>query len=198
MLADTRRDLECLNNLHPEVAVLRDDLLGYLFSRIPASEMAWHGLLHLGVTYPDEVVKRKFQLLQEKFVKIDWQCTPDHFLNDYKKIRGAINDLVCAGATMKGINFDAVAADSDLGKGWFMYTDLARAVSPTSAEAERVFSTLSRLRSKFRRHLYVHLSACVRVSQAKTLGCGIDGEDIIDEILKDWSLVKHRRRRPIG
>lgn len=99
---------------------------------------------------------------------------------------------------MKGINIDAVASDSDLGRGWFMYTDLARAVSPTSTEAERVFSTLSRLRSKFRRNLHLHLSACVRVSQAKTLGCGIDGEDIIDEILKDWSLVKLRRRRPIG
>ena len=49
MLSDTRRDLESLDDLLPEVAVLRDYLIGYLSSGIPASEMAWFGLLHLKV-----------------------------------------------------------------------------------------------------------------------------------------------------
>ena len=117
---------------------------------------------------------------------------------DYKKIRGAINVLLSSGATADSIHLDVIAAEVDVSNAWKMYRDLAIAVSPTSADAERVFSTLSRLRSKFRGKLHVQLSACVRVSQSKTLGAGSVGDEVNDEILKDWSSVKQHRERPLG
>ena len=60
MLADTRRELESMSGLASEVSALRDDLTVYFGSRVPNSETAWLGLLHVGVTYPYVVAKKKF------------------------------------------------------------------------------------------------------------------------------------------
>ena len=117
-LADTRRELESMSGLAPEVAALRDDLTVYLGSRVPISETAWLGLLHVGVTYPDVVANKKFEVFQNKFAHLDWQSTPDDFLLDYKKIRGAIDDLLSSGATADSINLDVIAAEVDVSNAW--------------------------------------------------------------------------------
>ena len=93
---------------------------------------------------------------------------------------------------------DIITGDLEMGRSWDLYRDLTRCVSPTSAEAERTFSYLSRLRSKFRRKLHVHLEACLRISQAKTLGSGFEYNSFIDEVLTVWDEAKVRRNRPLG
>ena len=89
---------------------------------------------------------------------------------------------------MKDINIDAVAEDSDLGKGWVMYIELSPAVSTASVQAERVLSNLSRILSKLRWHLHCTSRPVFEFLMGKTLGCEIADENIIDEILKtgDW------------
>ena len=108
----------------------------------------------------------KVRVLQERQSQIDWQCTPNDFLSDYKKFRMKIRALLdnSANPNLKGINIDSVAADLDMSRAWFMYRCLTRVLSPTSAEAVLAFSWVSRIRTKSRRRLHIHLSACVRVA----------------------------------
>ena len=171
LLQQTCEELTNIAGLSDAVALLRTDLVRNLRTRITQQESAWLGFLKLGVEYPDQVVTTKFGLLQERLSQIDWQCTPNDFLSDYKKFRQSIRTLLDNGTdpNLKGI-IDALAADLDMGRAWFMYRCLTRVLSPTSAEDGRTFSCLSRLRTKFRRRLHIHLSACVRVSQANVLG----------------------------
>ena len=198
LLEETVDDLKTLVNLSPEISALRNDLVSYLSQRIPVQETTWLGFLRMGSEYPDQVVTRKFGLLQERLSHIDWKCTGDDFLQDYKTVRRAIASLVKNGAILQNLHIDMITADLDLGRAWFIYRAVARCISPTSAEAERTFSCLSRLRSKFRRNLHVHLEACVRVSQAKTLGVGFDDDDFIDEVVALWDTCKTRKLRPTG
>lgn len=66
---------------------------------------------------------------------------------DYKKSRLSVRTLLEGGVEPKLMNIDSIAADLDMGRAWFIYRSLTRVISPTSAEAERVFSCLSRPRT---------------------------------------------------
>ena len=198
LLNQSKEELTAIGGLTKEVAGLRDDLIYYLSKRIPVEETSWLGFLKLGAAYPDDVVIFKFGLLQARLAHLDWQCTPQEFLEDYKKARRTVRELIENGSNARDLNMDAIAADLDMGRAWDMYRAVTRCISPTSAEAERTFSCLSRLRSKSRRNLHVHLEAYVRVSQAKTLGAGIEGDAFIDEVVVSWDRAKPRRNRPMG
>ena len=117
---------------------------------------------------------------------------------DYEKFRLSVSTLLEDGADPKLMNIDSIAADLDLGRAWFIYRSLTRVISPTSAEAERIFSYLSSLRSKFRRQLHSHLGACVRASHSKTLGKGCADVDLIAELVIHWDSLKNRKQRALG
>ena len=183
LLNETKAKLTEMTALSDELASLRDDLLGCLGNRIPVQESTWLGFLKLGVAYPDAVVLQKFSLLQKRLQHLKWEGNPEDFLKDYKRVRLALQDMMSWGADARDIDLDMVTAELDLGPIWYQYRSITHCISPTSAEAERVFSCLSRLRSKFRRSLHTHLEACVRVSQAKTLGSGFEDDAFVDDVV---------------
>ena len=82
LLEETVDDLKTLVNLSPEISALRNDLVSYLSQRIPVQETTWLGFLRMSSEYPDQVVTRKFGLLQERLSHIDWNCTGDDFMQD--------------------------------------------------------------------------------------------------------------------
>ena len=55
----------------------------------------------------------------------------------------------------QGLDIDIITVYLDFGRAWYT-------ISSSSAEAERTFSCLSRLRFKFRGNLHIHREACVR------------------------------------
>ena len=100
--------------------------------------------------------------------------------------------------TARDLDIDMITANLDLGRAWYTYQALAPSICPISSEAERTFSCLSRLRSKLCRNLHIHLKACVRESQAKTLGAGFANKEFFDEKIFMWDGAKIMRQRPLG
>ena len=109
----------------------------------------------LGANFPNAVVFQKFRLMQESLGGLEWDCTPEEFLTEYKKLRRSVQQLLNNGANARELNVDAIAVDLDWGKASNVYWLITRAVSPTSVEAERTLSCLSRLRTKFRRNICI-------------------------------------------
>ncbi|KAF4649659.1 hypothetical protein FOL47_001852 [Perkinsus chesapeaki] len=187
------RDLKALDNLPGEVSKLRDDLCATLASRIPSNEFSWLGLLHLNVEFPKELVMAKIAALKAKIPHVTAGIDETTFYRDYAEIRGQYVDLVAAGADPKTINIAELSEAKS--ESWLLYFGLSRAVSPTSVEAERAFSTLTRLRTCFRRRLHCHLPALVRIAYRK----GTDLDDhLLDSILLGWDGRVRRRNRSAG
>ena len=87
-------------------------------------------------------------------------------------MRAKYEQMIEAGAEAHLLTFDTVAPWDELSYSLKFYRSVSVTVAPTSVDAERAFSTLSRLKSKFRKGLSVHLPDLVRISQSKTLESG--------------------------
>ena len=147
---------------------------------IPCDESAWLSFTKLAANFKEAVVIQKFRLLQQSLGGLEWGCTQE-FLTYYKKLSRSVQQLLNKGANARELNVDAIAVDLNLGRAWHVYRSITRAVSPTSIAGERTLSCLSRLRTKFRRNLRLHLPECVRASQSKTVRAGHIDDAFIDE-----------------
>ena len=55
---------------------------------------------------------------------VNWKCTPQDFLVDYKKSRCALKELLENGADAKELSMDIITADHEMGRSWDVYRDL--------------------------------------------------------------------------
>ena len=109
--------------------------------------------MHLHVDYPDEVVKAKFldvcrrvEGLGDTHKNVE---AAGAFAIGHRKLRQAYIGLKADGAG--DTDMHEFVTSMKLSSHFWFYYNIVRVVVPTSVEAERGFSILSRLRSRFRR-----------------------------------------------
>ncbi|KAF4653155.1 hypothetical protein FOL47_010667, partial [Perkinsus chesapeaki] len=194
LLESTTIQLKNIQNLSADLSSLRDALVDHLMERFPINEASWMSLLDMSHEYPDGVVKAKFNQILGKLKLEDPELKAVDFARDYQLVRNEYFRLKAAGAVIPDIHN---IKPPGLSVSWAFYDNICRVVSPTSADAERVFSALSRHRSRFRRRLHIHLPALVRISMSKTIGASSQPSDeaFIREVLRTWDGSKQRRRR---
>ena len=118
------------------------------------------------------------------------------FASHRARLRKEYLELKEYGAT--NIDVYSLAESLNLGEEFKFYMNLVGIAVPTSAEAERGFSTLTRLRIKLRRRLIKHhphlmsLSVSSRLLVSKI--AGYSNDDYVREIVKVWG-EKPRRKR---
>lgn len=112
----------------------------------------------------------------------------------YQEVQGEYSDLIKAGADPKSIDLGLLSRNR--GPSWEFYYALSCTLSPSSADAERAFSSLSRLRSRFRRRLHNHIPSLTRISFSKHTH--VLDDELLDEIILAWDRTVHRRNRRSG
>ena len=201
-LVATRAELCSLDPLHQEVASLRDDIVHRISDRFPAEEAIWMSLLNFSQgEYPSGVVKQKFRNVAAKLKHLvenfNNDLSADRFLADYLKVKASHELMIESGAEKS--NISVLSRDQSAGPEWMFYMGVVDAIPPTSADAERAFSVLTRLKTMFRKRLYKHLPALMRISQSHHMGTGSSFEDkFIYDVLLTWDGLKARRYRQTG
>ena len=87
------------------------------------------------------------------------------------------------GAT--NVDIVQLATRLEVGQKFWFYCNCVRGICQISVDAEREFSIVSRLRTCFRKSLFVHLPALVRICQSRTLGVPTNTTLLDDNFLRD-------------
>ena len=167
-----------------------------IIQRFPVTETLWLSVISLSNSYPDEVVKKKFQNFAQRLsYKLPVECnnentSANNFLNAFKQMQDHFALLKEAEVDAKGLNAFNLINHIDSSPEWNFFLDVARCIAPTSCDAERVFSTLNRVYTRFRRRLRPHLPALVRLSEfSRSITAD---QSFIDEVVLTWVSLKQR------
>ena len=155
-LVTTRAELCSLDPLHQEVASLRDDIVHRISDSVPADETFWMSLLNFSQgKYPSGVVKQKFRIVAAKLKYLgenfNNDMSADRFLADYLKVKASYELMIESGTEKSKIY--VLSMDQNAGPEWMFYMGVVDAIPPTSADAERAFSLLTRLKTMLRKRL---------------------------------------------
>ena len=101
--------------------------------------------------------------------------------------------VISAEVDAKGLNAFNLINHIDSSPEWNFFLYVARCIAPTSCDAERVFSTLNRVYTCFRRRLRPHLPALVRLYEF--LRSITADQSFIDEVVLTWVSLKQRRSK---
>ena len=196
----TRIELQSLK-LGSLVSDLRTSIYNALLERFPVEESKAMSIWGLEHNYPDCVVKLKFLAMRNEIHHVlldsDGEDAAEKFLVDYKIFREDFRLLEECGVS--NISLQEIFKSRSFGPEIQFFFCLMQSVTPSSAEAERIISCISRLRSKFRQSLSLHLPGLCRIAQSKTLGGGSDySDEFVSKCLKIWASMKSRRFKQSG
>ena len=201
LLDEAVSELQAITDLGDMVNPLCESLVKRLRERFPVNEAFWLNLMNVHLNYPSEVIKGKFINICTRVngpgAAMNNDASAEQFAVDRSRLQKAILELTNDGAT--DIDIFQIAKSLNLSDAFWFYYDVVRVVVPTSVEAERGFSVLSRLRSRFRKRLVKHLPSLMSLSLSKSMGSGRSylDDQFIRAVLNEWSQIQ-RRKRPIG
>ena len=124
----------------------------------------------------------------------DGEDAAEKFLVDYKIFREDFSLLEECGVS--NISLQEIFKSRSFGPEIQFFFCLMQSFTPSSAEVERIISCISRLRSKLRQSLSLHLPGLCRIAQSKTLGGGSDYSD--EFVSKCLKILKSRRFKQSG
>ena len=120
------------------------------------------------------------------------------FARDYSKFRIIYKEFEQSGAEniiLQQIMKNCIQRGHSYSTEWLFYVRTEMITTATSAEAERSFTCLRRLRCTNRRRHHRHLPCLMSISLDDHARIG---ELFISQVVKAWSENKHRRQRPTG
>ena len=108
-------------------------------------------MLSFDSAYTRDVLKKKLELVCTKISGIGNKFVPaesqSRFATDYESLRECRDGLLADGASPESINIVRIAKRLNVRQEFWFYLNCTKGICPTSVDAERLFSILTRMRT---------------------------------------------------